>query len=253
MVIKICTKCKIEKPIEEFFHNKRLSDGHYYNCKECVRKYSKKRAPIRKKCREKYYQKNKVELRAKQKIYNLKNPRTEHKRRWRLEHKDYIREYNLIHKEKINENRRKRYPENKDKISKRHKKYYAENREKVRKKAQENYLINKDKIKRQNNKYRLENQDKILKYMRLYERENREKIIEKKRSDIDNLTDSYLRGEIKRRTGMTRKNIPVELIVSKRCHIMIKRYKEGRLKENLKPTLINLLQKQIKEYEKCKN
>jgi ribosomal protein S25 len=39
---KICYECKIEKPINEFYHNKSLKDGYSNLCKECQRKREEK-------------------------------------------------------------------------------------------------------------------------------------------------------------------------------------------------------------------
>ncbi len=38
-VMKICTKCKIEKPTSEFHKDKSREDGYYPSCKVCVKEY----------------------------------------------------------------------------------------------------------------------------------------------------------------------------------------------------------------------
>jgi hypothetical protein len=38
-MIKICTKCKIEKPFDEFGKDKKAKDGLSYNCKSCAKEY----------------------------------------------------------------------------------------------------------------------------------------------------------------------------------------------------------------------
>lgn len=38
---KICSKCGRELPLSEFYKNARTSDGYYYACKDCCRRYSK--------------------------------------------------------------------------------------------------------------------------------------------------------------------------------------------------------------------
>ena len=32
---KVCTKCKVEKPLDEFYRNKKQKDGRRASCKEC--------------------------------------------------------------------------------------------------------------------------------------------------------------------------------------------------------------------------
>lgn len=37
--MKICTKCRVEKGLTDFFKDKAKPDGHYSSCKECCRVY----------------------------------------------------------------------------------------------------------------------------------------------------------------------------------------------------------------------
>lgn len=37
--MKICTKCKVEKPFSEFHRWASTPDGYHYNCKDCKRAY----------------------------------------------------------------------------------------------------------------------------------------------------------------------------------------------------------------------
>ena len=36
-IVKRCRKCQNEKPLSEFYKNKKLTDGHFNKCKECTR------------------------------------------------------------------------------------------------------------------------------------------------------------------------------------------------------------------------
>lgn len=58
MKTKTCTKCGLEKPIEQFVVNKAKKDGHGSNCKECHRKTCNR-----------YYQKNKNTVRKNAKLH----------------------------------------------------------------------------------------------------------------------------------------------------------------------------------------
>jgi gas vesicle protein len=97
MKTKICSKCKIEKSIDQFYKGNDKS-GLYYKCKKCKKEDYKK-----------YYQENKEEILEQSKKYNQEN------------------------KEEISEQSKKYYQENKED----YKKYYQENREKINRRARE--------------------------------------------------------------------------------------------------------------------
>ena len=85
---KICTKCKENKPLEEYYKDKNKEDGRYSACKKCHN--------------------------ALQKIYY-----TEHKQKILRDHK----KYNAQHKQQISTQREKYYINHKQEIEKYRKKY----------------------------------------------------------------------------------------------------------------------------------
>ena len=91
---KICTKCGIEKSLDDFYSDKRTTDGKQSSCKKCY-----------KKCCKKYREEHKEERKIKAVKYN-----DEHKK----EHKEY-------------------YKENKERILIRVKKYREEHKEEIKK------------------------------------------------------------------------------------------------------------------------
>ena len=79
ILTKICTKCKIEKPLSEFYKNKATLDGLQYMCKICVLEYHQSHKKEKAKYYREYHENNKEELNA------------------------YALEYNKTHKEEIAE------------------------------------------------------------------------------------------------------------------------------------------------------
>jgi hypothetical protein len=94
--MKTCTRCGIEKPIEEFYKSKNYKDGYSYECKSCNSERSKK---------------------------------------WYLENLEKVREagckYRLENPERKKDTNKKWYLKNIDKIKAVHKKWYLKNTEKT--------------------------------------------------------------------------------------------------------------------------
>jgi hypothetical protein len=74
METKVCSKCGRELPIENFYTNKSLKDGHDNCCKECKSAYSREWARRRAaKKRAEKIENERVEFEKKYKIYTNKD------------------------------------------------------------------------------------------------------------------------------------------------------------------------------------
>jgi len=82
---KVCTICKVEKDLEDFYKENRASDGRRCRCKECTKKYNNK-----------YYVKNAdaIKERVNKWTENNYDYRIEYKRDWNDNHRDEISNYN---------------------------------------------------------------------------------------------------------------------------------------------------------------
>ena len=117
--MKICSKCKEEKELSEFYKYKPSKDGLRARCKKCMCEDS-----------EKYYKNN----------------------------KEKIKEYYSNNEEKIKEKRKEYYENNKENLINKRKEYYENNKEKVKKYfkeyRKEYYENNKELIKEKYRDYR---------------------------------------------------------------------------------------------------
>ena len=131
MKTKICTKCKIEKSLDEFYNDKRNKDGKTSRCKDCMKKYCLENKDKLNKQHKNYYESHKQELIIKVKkyrnnhqeeikIYKKKHYLINQKKlkikakKYREEHKEEIKIYLKRNKEKIN-NTRAKYRKNRHK------------------------------------------------------------------------------------------------------------------------------------------
>ena len=73
METKICSKCKIEKPIFEFCKNSRNKDGFAYCCKACEKQYRKDNAKHIIERRRQYYKNNSERILKQKKQYRKNN------------------------------------------------------------------------------------------------------------------------------------------------------------------------------------
>jgi hypothetical protein len=93
IVSKVCTKCKIEKPIDKFYKRRKSKDGLTSRCKECSREHEVN-----------YYKKNKREILAF--LKKLRDGETKEERQKRLaKRKEYYQTYKK--KKKAAENLKK--------------------------------------------------------------------------------------------------------------------------------------------------
>lgn len=111
---KTCTKCKEEKPLDEFYEDRRKDGRHSPQCKECTKargkKYRQDNFEIVKAFKKKYSRENSVEIAEKSK-------------QWREDNPDRVKaqyRYNSEKSKKWSQN-------NPDKISKRNKRYRQNN------------------------------------------------------------------------------------------------------------------------------
>ena len=99
MGLKRCTKCKVEKPFDEFYKDKKAKDGLCCGCKSCQKEYNKSNKERRKEYAKEYYkewyQKNKEAIKEYKKEYFKANKEhiKEHQKEWRDKNKEHHNEY----------------------------------------------------------------------------------------------------------------------------------------------------------------
>jgi len=120
-MMKICSKCGLEKDISEFYKRKDSIDGYHGVCKECNKKYREENKEhikeYNKEYNKKWYEENKEHIKEQRKEYYEEN-------------KERIKEYYEENKERIKEY----YEDNKEQIAEYFKKYREENPDKCREK-----------------------------------------------------------------------------------------------------------------------
>lgn len=142
---KICTKCGIEKDLEEFYNRKNAKDGKEFTCKVCKSLKAKK-----------YYKSNKKLINEKHKKYKkLNKDKIEEYYELNKEARcEYQKKYNKLNKEEIGEYRKKYYELNKEAIAKYNKKYRQLNNEYYKEYQKEYNKSNKEVLRKQKKEYR---------------------------------------------------------------------------------------------------
>lgn len=130
-VEKICTACKVNKKLEEYYFSK-TRNLYYWECKLCTNSRSKKYRQNKPHYYKIYKDKNKEKIIQNHKIWNLKN-------------KEYMKIYRNKNKDRIAEQKRQWAINNKERYDASQRKYYINNKEKIITKL----IINK-KIRKQN-------------------------------------------------------------------------------------------------------
>jgi hypothetical protein len=143
-MVKICTKCKIEKELSEFYKDKITKDGLTYKCKSCGKQYRQANRKNDKKYRQTHKEKIKQYYQA---------------------NKEKIKEYRQANKERIKERAKQYRQANKEKI----KQYLQSNKERITERAKEYYQTNKEYFK----EYRQTNKERIKENKKEYQRNRR--------------------------------------------------------------------------------
>ena len=118
--MKICAKCKVEKPFTDFHVNKNKKDGLEIYCKPCVKiidaiKYERNATAIKERSKN-WAKNNKDKVNECAKKNYRKNPE---------KFKKISREYSFHNKDKVSRNKRRYYVKNKETIIKKQIKYNA--------------------------------------------------------------------------------------------------------------------------------
>ena len=154
---KICKKCGIEKPINEFWKYKSNNKEYFYNsCKECMKNQRKE-----------YRKNNKDKISNKQKQFYIENKDKITK---------YKQEYYQRNKDKILEKGKEYYKNNKDYINKRNKKWAENNKEKVLKYQKEYRKNNAERISIVCKEYRNKHKERKKEIDRKYYEEHKNNI-----------------------------------------------------------------------------
>jgi hypothetical protein len=182
--MKVCNRCNIERPFNEFNTQKNSKDGYRTICIICRKKYNEENKDKIKEVNKLYKEENKEVLKEKRKKYKEEN-------------KEKRKKYNEENKDKIKEKRKSYYENNKETILDSCKNYRNLNKDKIkeyfdnvdvkehRKKISKEYRDkNKEDLSDKKKKYYIENKDKI-KYNKIL---NKDKIALKKKDRMKNDT-----------------------------------------------------------------
>lgn len=167
MNTKVCSRCGIEKTLDDFYFKNKKLNIYYPECKDC---------------RKLYLANNKEKLREQSKQRRIKNADKikEQKKIYYEKYKEQIlekqREKYKENAEYIKARQRKYNEENKEMILERQKQYYQDNKEERLQKQKEYYSDHVDERHEYNKKYREANIEKLNEYQKQYYEENKERL-----------------------------------------------------------------------------
>ncbi len=194
--MKICTKCKMEKPVTEFYK-------HRGTCKECYRTQANINSKKNVERRRQYYLSNKEKILEKRKQYVMDSQELR---------KEWYKKYSLIHKDELIRKSREYYHNHKDKCRERARQYRIRNGDKINEISRLYRSNHKNEIKKKNSLYRLTHQEQLqLLQQKLHKKYIRE------------LGDCYIKQILTQKSILSYADIPKELIELKRLQIKIKR------------------------------
>jgi len=129
---KICSKCKIEKDVCEFFTDKSKKEGVYPSCKVCKKQY---------------FSNNDVKIKDYQQKRRMNNP--DYGKQFREKNPDYVKNYYINNRTKMIDSVKKQYFKNKETILTKNReralKYYYENIDIIKEKRKEYDKNNREK------------------------------------------------------------------------------------------------------------
>ena len=138
---KVCTGCKEDKLLEEFYKHKAGKYGRPSKCKICMKEYKAK-----------YYANNPEKMKERASKYRANNPEKvkEYKAKYRANNREKLKEqsskYRTNNPEKIKEHKAKYYTNNHEKMKERASKYRANNLEKIKERSAKYYANNAEKV-----------------------------------------------------------------------------------------------------------
>ncbi len=148
---KICSKCKQEKLLRDFYKDTTQKFGVRSQCKKCVKeflaKYRRENPEKVKECKAKYYQKNSDKVKERAVKYYQKNSKKV---------KERVKKYHRENPEKIKERAAKYRRENPEKVKECKAKYYQKNSDKIKELA----------VKYQNKRYKNDENFRITSLLR---------------------------------------------------------------------------------------